>query len=149
MPRRSNPFARRHVRAAYRSGLERKVAEQIKDAGQTVRYEQTTLPFVQPAQKRRYTPDFILDNGIVIETKGLFTSDDRKKMEWVIEQHPDIDIRMVFTNPNAKLYKGSKTTYAKWCDDRGIPYAAKVIPDGWLTAAPNKASLAAINDLAS
>ena len=30
---------------------------------------------------RHYTPDFILENGIVIETKGRFVSNDRRKHE--------------------------------------------------------------------
>lgn len=53
-------------------------------------------------------PDFVLTNNIIIETKGLFTSPDRRKHVWIKKQHPELDIRFVFTNSKAKLYKGAK-----------------------------------------
>lgn len=140
-------YNRRHCAAAYRSGLERKVAAQFEEAGINVRYEELVIPYIQPAKNRRYTPDFLLPNGIIIETKGLFTTDDRKKMEWVREQFPDIDIRFVFTNPRSKLYKGSKTTYADWCDKQGYLWAKQLVPEPWLTAPDNAVSLSAIQRL--
>ena len=53
------------------------------------------------------------------------------KMLLVIKQHPEIDFRMVFYNANQKIKKGSKTSYADWCDKHGIKWANKYIPQEW------------------
>jgi hypothetical protein len=80
-----------------------------------------------------YTPDFILPNGIIIEAKGVWTVEDRTKHLLVRAQHPHLDIRLVFMNAANKIRKGSDTTYAKWCDKKGIIYADKIIPKSWLS----------------
>jgi hypothetical protein len=49
------------------------------------------------------------------------------------EQHPDLDIRLLFQNAYNKIRKGSKTTYAMWCEKKGILYAHKQIPKQWLS----------------
>jgi len=124
-------IARKH---GYRSGLELIVAGQIKGRGVNVLYEDpdSKIKFVQPAKNRTYTPDFILPNGIIIETKGRFVTDDRNKHIWIREQYGDsLDIRFVFRNSNAKLYKGSKTSYADWCHKHGFKFADKQIPEEW------------------
>lgn len=74
-----------------------------------------------------------MKNGIIIEAKGLFDVKDRQKHLFIKEQYPDLDIRFVFQNPKNKLYSGSKTTYADWCDKYGFKWAAKVIPASWFT----------------
>ena len=79
-----------------------------------------------------FTPDFILPNGIIIEVKGLFNSSDRKKHILVKDQHPDLDIRFVFSNSKSKLYKKSKSTYRDWCIKHGFLYADKDIPQEWI-----------------
>ncbi len=94
-------------------------------------YEQSYLTYIIPASEHKYTPDFILSNGIIVETKGLFEIADRKKHLIIKETYPNLDIRFVFTDPNSKLYKGSKTTYADWCIKNGYKYAAKLIPAEW------------------
>lgn len=134
----------RHLRAAYRSGLEKVIAAAIAAAGLPVSFEEHTIPFLQPEKSRRYTPDFVLPNGIVIESKGLFTQEDRAKMVWVKAQHPDLDIRMVFSNANARLRKGSPTTYAKWAEKEGFPWAHKAIPEAWYKEPTRMAQLRAI-----
>ena len=53
-------------------------------------------------------------------------------MLYVINQHKDKDIRMVFMRPYNKLNKGSKTTYAQWCDKNNIKWADKFIPKEWI-----------------
>jgi hypothetical protein len=114
-----------------KSGLEAKLAKQIDDKGVPVQYEEETISYDVPARTARYTPDFKLANGIIVEGKGEFDAKDRAKHLLVKEQHPDLDIRFVFNNPNARLYKGSPTTYSKWCETHGFQYHAKVIPDAW------------------
>ena len=48
------------------------------------------------------------------------------------KQHPNLDIRFVFSNSNSKLRKGAKTTYADWCVKHGFLYADKDVPEEWL-----------------
>lgn len=121
----------RALRAGYRSGLEQDTAKFLKDRGVKFTYEQFKIKWVDPKTKT-YTPDFVLENGIIIETKGRFISPDRAKHLAVRDQYPDLDIRFVFTNSRTKLYKGSKTTYGMWCDKYGFKYADRFIPDAWL-----------------
>ncbi len=81
---------------------------------------------------RTYTPDFILNNGIIIETKGRFLTADRRKHLCIKKQHPKLDIRFVFTNSRSKLSKGAKSTYAEWCIKHGFRYYDRIIPEDWL-----------------
>lgn len=126
-----NGYARRHVAGRYRSGLEKEVTAFLRERQKKVRYEELVIEW-EDLRYRTYTPDFMLDNGIIIETKGMFDSEDRRKHLEVKKQHPTLDIRFVFSNANAKLYKGSKTTYADWCDKNGFLWAHRVIPEEWL-----------------
>lgn len=116
----------------YKSGLERVVAAQIEEKYGFSIYEPIKVYFTQPAKKRFYKPDFILPNGTLIETKGRFTLLDRQKHLYIKNQYPHLEIRFVFTNPNALLRKGAKTTYAQWCDKYGYKYARGKIPEEWM-----------------
>lgn len=122
----------KHVDATYRSGLEDKVAAQLRDADIDAKYEEYQIPYEIPATPHHYTPDFVLPNGIIIETKGVFDVDDRKKHLLIQKQYPKLDIRFVFSSSKTYIYKGSKTTYADWCKKYGFKYADKWIPDKWL-----------------
>lgn len=118
-----------------RSGFEKKVAQSLESTKTKFNYESVVLSYTIPATKHRYTPDFILENGIIIEAKGNFTAPQRKKMAAVIEQNPDLDIRMLFMRNNP-ITKTSKTKYSDWCEKRGIKYhvsANGTIPEEWLT----------------
>lgn len=130
--------------ADYRSGLEEKIAEDLKAQGIEVRFETFSIPYTPPIKTRKYTPDFPLENGIIIETKGRFLTEDRQKHKFIKAEHPDLDIRFVFSNSRAKLSKGSPTTYGMWCDQYGFQYADKAIPQAWLDEPPCKARLEAI-----
>lgn len=48
-------------------------------------------------------------------------------------EHPDLDIRFVFSNSKQRISKTSKTTYADWCLKHGFQYADKEVPKEWLT----------------
>ena len=119
------------INRGYRSGLENKVNEQLKNIGIVFTYETLKIEWEDLAY-RKYTPDFILSNGIIIETKGLFTAQDRRKHILIKKQHPELDIRFVFTNCKSKLNKRSKSTYASWCEKHNFLYATKKIPIEWL-----------------
>ena len=125
----------RGIKHGYRSGLEDTAAEQIKAAGLEVIYETDKITYVIPESNHKYTPDFKLPKKggfFYVETKGIWDTKDRQKHVLIHEQQPDLDIRFVFSNCNSKLYKGSKTTYASFCDKQGFVYANKTIPDEWL-----------------
>lgn len=124
--------------AGYRSGLEELVADQLTAAGIRFAYEGFPLKYTVPERLAKYTADFVLPNGIIVETKGRFVTADRTKHRLIKEQHPDLDIRFVFSNPNATIGKKSKTTYAMWCDRLGIQYAKRLIPEAWLKEKPRK-----------
>lgn len=110
----------------------------LTSKGVSFSYEEKAIEYTTPPKKHRYTPDFILSNGIIVETKGRFLSSDRAKHLLVKQQHPSLDIRFVFSNSRAKIGKRSKTSYADWCDKQGFPYADKEIPDEWLSENPGK-----------
>ena len=122
---------RQAVKHGYRSGLEERVSKELEEAGVKYEYETQKIKY-RVEEDRTYTPDFILPNGIIVETKGRFTVADRKKHLLIQKQYPKHDIRFVFQNSRAKLYKGAKTTYAQWCDKHGFLYADKSIPEEWL-----------------
>lgn len=132
-PRRYRQSAEPGIKHGFRSGLEGQNATHLKKLGVEVQYETLVIPYVSPAELHTYRPDFPLPNGILIETKGEFELADRKKHLLVKSQHPKLDIRFVFSNPNARIYKGSPTTYAHWCERHGFIYAKKLIPVEWLS----------------
>jgi hypothetical protein len=115
----------------FRSGLEKRTAAWLNLRKVKFKYEETRIPYAV-SETRHYTPDFQLPNGIYIETKGRFLPSDRKKHLLVQKQYPELDIRFVFSNPKAKIRKGSKTSYADWCDKHGFLYAQEYIPVEWV-----------------
>jgi hypothetical protein len=120
----------------YRSRFERKIAEQLQEAGIEFEYETVKVSYIVPARKTTYRPDFPVAAGaILLETKGWFKPKDRQKLALVKEQNPDLDIRLVFQGnaERQKIHKDSQTTYAKWCDTHGFPWCQKGdIPASWI-----------------
>ena len=115
---------------AFRSGLEERVADLLVELGVKYEYETTKVPYVI---SHIYSPDFILPNGVVLECKGYWDAEDRRKIKEVKKQHPDLDLRMVFQAPYNTISKKSKTTYAKYCEKLGIPWTSFAnIPLKWL-----------------
>jgi glycogen debranching enzyme len=115
----------------YRSKLEDGVAIQIQ-CYTTFEYETKKIPFVV-SESRFYLPDFILPNGIHIEAKGYLRREDRKKLLLVKEQHPDLDLRLVFQCASNRIYKRSKTTYGQWAKKHGFLYSDNGrVPREWL-----------------
>jgi len=115
----------------YRSGLEHKVSLYLDELKIKYDYEKVKIEWEDLAY-RTYTPDFVLDNGIIIETKGMFTAADRRKHLAIKKQHPTLDIRFVFENSRRKLRKGAKSTYGEWCIKYGLLYYDRIIPEDWL-----------------
>lgn len=113
-----------------KSGFERDLFKQLKQAKVKFGYETRKLPYTI---SKNYIPDFVLGNGIIIEAKGVLTPMDRAKMKAVKNGHPELSIRFVFQNANNKLNRFSKTTYGEWATKHGFPWAHKRIPKEWFT----------------
>lgn len=120
------------IKYGFRSGLEERIAEQLDSLGVEYTYEKVKLKYIKPASSHVYTPDFQLPNGIIVETKGRFLAPDRQKHLLVKKHNPELDIRFVFSNSNARISKTSKTTYAMWCRKNGYKFADKTIPEEWI-----------------
>lgn len=105
-----------------RSKLELKFEEILKDFEVEYDYEVTKIPYTIPESKHTYTVDWTLLNGMLIETKG-YLSDHQERYKYVLlkQQHPDLDLRFVFDNPN-KLCGGTKMTHAKWAEKYGFKW---------------------------
>tara|TARA_R100001126_G_C4819366_1_gene145928 strand:+ start:375 stop:788 length:414 start_codon:yes stop_codon:yes gene_type:complete len=119
------------IKHGYRSGFEHKVSEQLTESKIKFGYEDTVINYVKPETHHKYTIDFTLPNGILVETKGRWVIEDRKKHLLIKKQHPELDIRIVFQSAKTKIRKGSKTTYGDYCDKHGIVWAEKSIPSDW------------------
>lgn len=124
------------VKYGFRSGLEKKVADFLREHKVEFSYECDKIHYKVPESDHVYTPDFRVKTRsgklILIETKGRFLLEDRKKHLLIRAQYPNLDIRLVFQNPNAKLDKRSKTTYCMWAEKHGFQWAGKCIPEEWL-----------------
>ena len=121
---------------------------QLEKAGVPFAFESEKLPYTVPERQSKYIPDFILTKldgtKMYIEAKGRFgamnngrTVGDpvaqRQKLILIKEQHPEIDLRIVFQKATTPIYKGSPTTYAMWARDHGIPWAdSGIIPESWI-----------------
>jgi hypothetical protein len=131
----------------FRSGLEKKVAEQLDEGGVAYGHESQWVHYTVPEREAKYLPDFSFDGcPIILEAKGRFgggnprmrqsSSDgvkERQKLILLKEQHPELDIRIVFQRASTPIYKGSKTTYSKWADDHGFKWSDKgVVPQSWI-----------------
>lgn len=69
-----------------------------------------------------------------IETKGFFPYQDRAKMLLVKEQHPTLDIRIVFYRDNpSQLGRGSKSRPSDWALKNGFVYAIGEVPKEWFS----------------
>lgn len=105
--------------AQFRSKFEERMSKRLLKLGFI--YEPYKIEYKIPESNHFYTPDFVRGK-LIYELKGRFTAIDRKKMKLLVEQHPEFDFVMVFQNPNIKINKNSKTTYAMWCEKNNIEW---------------------------
>lgn len=128
---------------AFRSGLEKNIAAQLEEEGVTFEFEKHKFEYDVPARKAKYTPDFKV-GSMFIESKGAFgrgpgrfsggdPAKERQKLILIKQQHPNLDLRIVFQRASTRIYKGSPTTYAAWATANGFKFADKgQIPQEWL-----------------
>ena len=121
---------------ARRSQFEVVFEKQLKVLGLEYVYEKEPTYFTPPSKVRRKTFDWhiTLRSGkqIIIETKGWWQTKDRIAELEAIKQNPHLDIRYVFQRANAKIRKGSKTSYADVCRKHGVLFSEGVIDPRWL-----------------
>jgi hypothetical protein len=107
----------------FKSKLEEKVWSVLKKNFPSVKYEPQRFKFIQPEVERTYIPDFKTGrSNIFLEAKGKLDLETRKKMVWFRDSNPTIRIIFLFMNPDNKITKRSKTTYAMWATDNGFEW---------------------------
>lgn len=129
-----------------RNDLEQGVEDQLRAAGLDPAYEAEAIPYTVPSRETTYLRDFrVPGTDIIIEAKGNFgglkgqgdmkrnSAANRQKLILVREQHPELDIRIVFDRATTKIYPGSPTTNGKWATDHGFAWSDKgVVPPAWI-----------------
>jgi hypothetical protein len=109
----------------FRSQFEIRLAKQIEALGVAAVYE--PQPPIIYTSTHAYTPDWRLPNGILVEAKGWFTAEDKRKLRDVKRAHPKLDIRLVFQSP------GLRGANLKWATKNGFQANVGDIPEEWLT----------------
>jgi hypothetical protein len=112
-----------------RSKFEATVNNKLKIKNVDFKHEPFYLPYVTEAL---YLPDFVVNGMIVIEAKGYFKPEDRRKMLDVKKFHPDLDIRLVFQRDNKLTKAKNGKTYTQWADQHGFKWAVGEVPNDWI-----------------
>lgn len=113
-------------------------AQRCDESGIPWLYESEKFQWAPPF--RKYTPDFSFSKKaggkMHIENKGYLRTQDITKMRNVRKQHPDLDIRFVFSKADKPLgpvrKDGTRQTHGGWAAANGYPYAEKFLPDEWI-----------------
>ena len=119
----------------FRSGYEERVYNNAIRHKRKLAYEppDSSIVYIKPARKSRYKPDFVLGNGVIVETKGRFTATDRAKMLNVIRDNPNLDIRLLFQRANQRITSSKNSmTYGEWATKHGFIWSCgEEIPEEW------------------
>lgn len=107
--------------ASPRNKFEQSVWDQLRKQRVKFTYEGLKVPYKIEAT---YYPDFILSNGIVLETKGYLRPEDKRKMISVKKSNPHLDIRIVFQK--------ATEPYQRWAERNGFLWCEKTVPKAWL-----------------
>lgn len=123
----------------YRNKFEREVGEKLSKLPLSLLYEKTKLPYTIESE---YVPDFEIKtqsgSSFYLETKGNGRSFDghvRRKMIAVKNQHPDLDIRILFYSDGKigpRRKDGTFQRQSDWAERHGFTYAIRNIPEDWL-----------------
>ena len=112
----------------FRSDLEGQVADQLEKQRVEFTFEPSRIKY---EVTKKYTPDFLLPNGILIEVKGWFKAEDQRKHKLIKEQHPEIDIRFVIQKLKKKV-QGGRFTCQEWCEKYDFKFAESIVPNSWI-----------------
>ena len=127
----------------FRSKSEEKIYNLLKEKNIPCEYEKGKIEY-EWSENKTYVPDFfLLENGIILEVKARFKLEDRKKHLFIRKQKPELDIRFIFDNPKAELYKGGKMTNGSWCDKYKFKYSSlrEGVPEEWINERKRKNNL--------
>ena len=100
----------------FRSGSELYISEVLKTNNISAEYETKCLPFNMSC---KYTPDFVLPNGVYIEVKGFLSSDRQRYYEQLKKNYPALDLRFVFER-DMNLSISSTSTLKDWATRNGF-----------------------------
>lgn len=104
----------------YRSGLEKKFAESLPR--KLMEYEPFDVAYVT---YRKYKPDFVYKDKLLVECKGFFREGDTQKYKAIRECIAGIagmELIFVLSDPHKKVRKGGKLTMGQWCDKEGFKH---------------------------
>lgn len=131
--------------SGYRSGAEETLAAWLTEHNVGFTYESLILKYEKPVRSglcktcdgkkvvkiATYKPDFVLENGEIIEYKGRLTAADRTKLIAVARSNPELRLKLIFGSDN-KLAKNNKKRYSEWATEHGFDYAIGSPPRRWL-----------------
>ena len=118
--------------AGMRSMGEVQCAANMDAAKIKYKYEEKILEYQHEPQK--YTPDFVLPNGMIVEFKGKMTAETRKKMLSIKRSNPELTIGIVFQYANNKLSaRPNSTRYWEWAESNGFLWSESYVPKAWAT----------------
>lgn len=105
-----------------RSGLESQMLDLLNAYKIPYEYEpkDKKIEWHKPITYHKYLPDIII-GGKIYEIKGYFDKMSRDKMVAICEQHPHLDITIVFQK-DQPIRKGSKTMYSDFCQKKGLKF---------------------------
>lgn len=123
---------------SYRNKFEKDTAKDLEKHNIEFGYEKTKIPYTVSGN---YLVDFEITTKsgkkIYIETKGngrSFDGHTKRKMIAVKQQHPELDIRIVFYNDGKCGPKRKDGTYmrqSEWAKRYGFEYSIRTIPESW------------------
>jgi hypothetical protein len=100
-----------------RNKLESSIRELL---GKDWKYEEEKLDYIQ---RKKYIPDFH-KGKFIIEAKGYFRPEDRRKMLDVINYNIENYFLMILSHPDKTISKRSKTTYGEWCTKNKVNWVS-------------------------
>ena len=113
----------------YRSKFEASIAANLHAKNVAFTYESIRLDYTIEGT---YCPDFILPSGVIIEAKGHFKPEDRRKMVAIKAQHPHLDIRLCFQTATDKSSRAKRCmSYGQWATRHGFAWSSGNIPTTW------------------
>ena len=120
-------LTRKKSLVTFRSGLEQRIADNLAKRKCEYEYEPMSVAYFVT---HKYKPDFVLPNGVIVEAKGYFRYKEQRMHRSIKEQHPELDIRFVFSNVNSRV-QGSRLTCANWCKKHNFLYSEEIVPHEW------------------
>jgi hypothetical protein len=121
--------SKKKPRVKTRNSLEQANFDLLYELGVDFEYEPYSIPYSIQAE---YNPDFVIKEKIIVETKGYFRVEDKRKMKSLKKSNPHLDVRMVFSEPKTPSAHKELERNIRWCKRNDFPYAVGLIPIEWI-----------------